>query len=76
MKLLPGVETPLAGRGPDDIDFVVVREIPGLYCGVGGYLKKELQTKLVVGCVYAKRLRAMYPLTFEYTRRRNSLRRR
>ena len=26
VKLLPGVETPLAGRGPADIDFVVVRE--------------------------------------------------
>ena len=41
VKLLPGVETPLAGRGPKDIDFVVVREnTEDLYCGVGGYLIK------------------------------------
>jgi len=38
----PGVlETPLAGKGPEDIDFVVVREnTECLYCGVGGTLKK------------------------------------
>ncbi|MEE2781024.1 MAG: isocitrate/isopropylmalate family dehydrogenase, partial [Planctomycetota bacterium] len=41
VKLLPGVETPLAGKGPEDIDFVVVREnTEDLYCGVGGFLKK------------------------------------
>ena len=26
VKLLPGIQSPLANRGPDDIDFVVVRE--------------------------------------------------
>ncbi len=26
VKLFPGVETPLANKGPEDIDFVVVRE--------------------------------------------------
>ena len=32
VKLLPGVETPLKDKGPDDIDFVVVREnTEGLY---------------------------------------------
>ena len=36
VKLLPGVETPLAGKGPDDIDFVVVREnTEDLYAGPG-----------------------------------------
>ncbi|HCU37636.1 MAG TPA: 3-isopropylmalate dehydrogenase [Armatimonadetes bacterium] len=41
VKLYPGVETPLAGKGPEDIDFVVVREnTECLYCGVGGTLKK------------------------------------
>ena len=28
VKLFPGVETPLEGKGPGDIDFVVVRETP------------------------------------------------
>jgi len=37
VMLYPGVETPLAGKGPEDIDFVVVREnTEGLYTGMGG----------------------------------------
>ena len=49
VKLLPGVETPLAGRGPADIDFVVVREnTEYLYCGVGGYLKKGTPDEVAV----------------------------
>jgi 3-isopropylmalate dehydrogenase len=37
VKLYPGVATPLAGKGPDDIDMVVVREnTEGLYSGSGG----------------------------------------
>jgi len=42
IKLYPGVETPLRDKGPADIDFVVVREnTECLYCGVGGWLKKN-----------------------------------
>jgi len=38
VKLYPGVETPLKDKGPDDIDFVVVRENSGdLYPGTGGF---------------------------------------
>jgi 3-isopropylmalate dehydrogenase len=38
--LYPGVETPLKDKGPDDINFVVVREnTEGLYAGAGGFLK-------------------------------------
>jgi 3-isopropylmalate dehydrogenase len=41
VKLYPGVATPLRDKGPDDIDFVVVREnTEGLYTGSGGFLKK------------------------------------
>jgi 3-isopropylmalate dehydrogenase len=37
VKLYPGVETPLRDKGPEDIDFVVVREnTEGLYSGMGG----------------------------------------
>ncbi len=37
VKLLKGVSTPLKNKGPDDIDFVVVREnTEDLYIGVGG----------------------------------------
>ena len=41
VKLYPGVWTPLKDKGPEDIDFVVVREnTEGLYAGVGGFLRK------------------------------------
>ncbi|HLT21334.1 MAG TPA: tartrate dehydrogenase [Thermomicrobiales bacterium] len=37
VRLLPGVTGPLAGRGPEDINFVIVREnTEGEYAGVGG----------------------------------------
>ncbi len=39
VRLLRGVTSPLAGRGPEDIDFVVVREnVEGEYSEVGGRL--------------------------------------
>ncbi|MGI5817643.1 MAG: 3-isopropylmalate dehydrogenase [Armatimonadota bacterium] len=41
IKLYPGVETPIRDKGPEDIDFVVVREnTEGLYAGIGGSLRK------------------------------------
>jgi len=41
VKLFPGVSTPLAGVGPEDIDMIVVREgTEGPYTGVGGVLRK------------------------------------
>lgn len=40
VRLYPGVRTPLAGVGPDDIDIVVVREgTEGPYAGAGGVLR-------------------------------------
>lgn len=48
VKMLAGVETPLAGKGPEDIDFIVVREnTEDFYVGIGsrfkGHEKKELE---------------------------------
>ncbi|MFH1721620.1 MAG: isocitrate/isopropylmalate family dehydrogenase [Candidatus Altiarchaeota archaeon] len=41
IKLLEGVDTPLKGKGPADIDFVVVREnTEDFYVGLGGRMKK------------------------------------
>lgn len=41
VRLYPGVESPLAGKGPDDINFIVVREnTEDLYAGIGGFFKK------------------------------------
>ena len=37
VRLMPGIRSPLAGRGPGDIDFVVVREnSEGEYSAIGG----------------------------------------
>lgn len=49
VKLYEGVETPLAGKGPKDIDFVVVREnTEGLYVGCGGFMKKGTPDEVAV----------------------------
>jgi 3-isopropylmalate dehydrogenase len=41
VKLYPGVECPLKDKGPEEIDFVVVREnAEGLYCDMGGFQYK------------------------------------
>ena len=79
VKLYPGVETPLAGKKPDDIDFVVVREnTEDMYVGMGGFLKKgtadEVATQTAVytrkGCERCIRW------AFEYTRKRNNKKKR
>ena len=49
VKLYPGVWTPLKDKGPEDIDFVVVREnTEGLYTGSGGFLKKGTSQEVAV----------------------------
>ena len=53
VKLYPGVDTPLKDKGPEDIDFVVVREnTEDMYVGIGGSMKKgtpdEVATQLAV----------------------------
>jgi 3-isopropylmalate dehydrogenase len=41
VKLHPGVSSPITGVGPDDVDFVVVREnSEGLYAGKGSFTAK------------------------------------
>jgi 3-isopropylmalate dehydrogenase len=69
------VETPLAGRGPKDIDFVVVREnTEDLYCGVGGYLKKGTPDEVAVQqAIYTRKgCERCIRWAFDFTRRRNS----
>lgn len=49
VRLYPGVKTPLANKGPEDIDFVVVREnTEGLYAGAGGNLKKGTPDEVAI----------------------------
>ncbi|MGE0756427.1 MAG: 3-isopropylmalate dehydrogenase [Pirellulaceae bacterium] len=75
VKLYPGVETPLAGKGPADIDFVVVREnTEDLYCGVGGFLKKGTPDEVATqSAVYTRKgCERCIRWAFEFTRRRNN----
>ncbi len=47
--LLPGVDTPLKDKGPEDIDFVVIREnSEGAYVGGGGFLKKGTPDEVAI----------------------------
>ena len=75
VKLYPGVETPLAGKGSEDIDFVVVREnTEDLYCGVGGFHRKGSADEVAMQtAVYTRKgCERCIRWAFEYTRRRNN----
>ena len=49
VKLYPGVDTPLKDKGPNDIDFVVVRENTGdLYTGAGGFSMKGTPQEVAI----------------------------
>ena len=49
VRLMPGVPCPLAGRGPGDIDFWVVREnTEGEYCAVGGHMFPGTDREVVI----------------------------
>ncbi len=49
VKLYPGVWTPLKDKGPEDIDFVVVREnTEGLYAGGGCFLRKDTPQEVAI----------------------------
>ena len=75
VKLFPGVETPLADKGPEDIDFVVVREnTEDLYCGVGGFLKKNTPDEVASQtALYSRKgCERCIRWAFEYTQKRNN----
>ena len=49
VKLYPGVDCPLKNKGPEEIDFVVIREnTEGLYVGAGGFLKKGTPDEVAI----------------------------
>ncbi|HEX6971336.1 MAG TPA: tartrate dehydrogenase [Limnochordia bacterium] len=49
IKLLPGIASPLAGKGPAEIDFLVVRENnEGEYSNMGGRLYEGTEEEVVV----------------------------
>lgn len=78
VRLYPGVETPLAGKTCDDINFVVVREnTEDLYAGIGGIFKKgtpdEVATQTSINT--RKGVDRCLRYAFELCRKRNQKKR-
>ncbi len=75
VRLYPGVDTPLKDKGPDDINFIVVREnTEGLYTGMGGFQYKgtpqEVSTQ--INCTTRFGAERAIRYAFDLCRRRNS----
>jgi len=76
VKLYPNVETPLRDKGPEHIDFVVVREnTGGIYTGHGGATRtgtsEEIATQLMV---YDRRtVDRCLKYAFELKKKRNAI---
>jgi len=74
IKLYPGVWTPIKDKGPEEIDFVVVREnTEDVYVGTGGFMHygtpDEVATQVAV---YSRRgTERIIRYAFELTRARN-----
>lgn len=74
VKLYPGVETPLKDKGPEDIDFVVVREnTEGLYAGAGGFLRRATPYEVAIQTSINTRMgvERCIRYAYEYCRKRN-----
>lgn len=74
VKLYPGVETPLKDKGPEDIDYVVVRENSGdAYTGTGGVTLKGTPHEVAVQSAVYNRFQVDRCLkyAFELTEKRN-----
>jgi len=74
VKLYPGVETPLANKGPKDIDYVVVREnTGGIYTGIGGSAQTGTRDEVATqSMVYTyKQVERCLRFAFETARKRH-----
>lgn len=74
VKLYPGVETPLRDKGPEDIDFVVVREnTEGAYTGAGGVFKKGTPDEIAIQeAIHTRKgVERCIRFAFELCRKRN-----
>ena len=77
VKLYPGVDCPLKDKGPEDIRFDVVREnTEDLYCGAGGFLRKNTSQEVALQEMVSTRFGVERCLrwAFEHCRRRNDRR--
>ena len=74
VKLYPNVPTPLADKGPEEIDFVVVREnTEGIYTGAGGFHKKGTPDEIAVqeSINTRKGVERCVRYAYDFCRRRN-----
>jgi 3-isopropylmalate dehydrogenase len=72
VRLFPGVETPIKGKGPREIDYVVVRENTGdAYTGTGGFTMKGTPQEVAVQTAVYSRFQVDRCLkyAFEYARK-------
>ena len=72
VRLYPGVETPLKGKGPKEVDYVVVRENTGdLYSGAGGFTLKGTPEEVAIQTSIYTRFQVDRCLryAFEYARK-------
>ncbi len=67
VKLFPGVETPLANKGPEDIDYVVVRENTGdCYTGIGGVSQKGTKDEVAMQMMVYNRMQVERCLRYSF----------
>ena len=74
VKLYPNVDTPLKNKGPEHIDYVVVRENTGdVYTGIGGVSLKGTADEVAIQTMVYNRFQVERCLryAFEYTKKRN-----
>ncbi|MEQ8847966.1 3-isopropylmalate dehydrogenase [Botrimarina sp.] len=78
VQLYPGIQTPLAGKTAEDIDFVCVREnTEDLYCGVGGFVRKgtpqEIASQTMIATRFGVERCLRYAFDLATTRERRHL---
>lgn len=77
VKLYPGVYSPIKEKGPEHIDFLVVREnTEGFYVGAGGFLKKGTPDEIAIqeSINTRKGAERLLRYAFEAAQRRNGKR--
>ncbi len=71
MRLLPGVQSPLVGKGPAEIDMVCIREnTEGEYAGVGGRVHQGMKEEVAIQSMVFTRTgtERIIRYAFEYAR--------
>jgi len=73
VEILPGLETPLRGKGPEDIRLLFIREnTEGEYCGLGGRFMQGTEDEVAIqeAIFTRKGIKRVMLYAFEQARRR------